>query len=131
MQNRRTISIVDDDDASREALAGLVRALGFEVMEFRDAFEFLTSEDRMSTSCLITDYRMPRLSGVELHRRLVDEGLTIPSVLVSAYSDHVARDRIGDAGIDWFLPKPVDPKELLRCLEAACGRRNFGNDGFQ
>jgi FixJ family two-component response regulator len=64
------ISIVDDDNAVREAMKLLVRSLGYHAPTFGSADEFLNSEQVDDTSCLITDVQMPGLSGIELQDRL-------------------------------------------------------------
>src|SRR5262245_61442920 len=83
------ISIVDDDESVREATKGLVRSLGYAAATFGSAEEFLSSDQRYDTSCVITDVQMPGLSGVEMQRRLIAEGHTLPMIFVTAFpEDH-------------------------------------------
>ena len=62
---------------------------------------------------------MPGITGVELHRHLVDAGYAIPTILVTAYSDEIVRDRALKDGIVCYLGKPVDDDSLERCLRSA------------
>src|SRR3546814_3856786 len=65
------ISIIDDDESAREAVVGLVRALGFTATEFQSAAEFLKSSHLLQPACLIADMRMPGMTGLELYRHLI------------------------------------------------------------
>ena len=62
---------------------------------------------------------MPAMTGVELHRHLIEAGYTIPTILVTAYPDHVDRARALNDGVVCYLRKPVDEQHLIRCLRAA------------
>src|SRR6202012_5808240 len=72
------ISIVDDDEAFREAMTSLMKSLGFEVEAFSSAEDFLASSRLENTSCLIADVHMPTMTGIELQQHLVASGRTIP-----------------------------------------------------
>lgn len=113
------ISIIDDDESTREAVVGLVRALGFTAMEFHSAAAFLQSGHPVHTACLIVDMRMPGMTGLELHRHLVATGTPIPTVLVTAYPDDAVRMRASKAGIRCYLAKPLEPETLLACIRSA------------
>ena len=71
------------------------------------------------TTCSIADVHMPGMTGVELHRRLVDAGYAIPTILVTAYPDEVVKDRALKDGVVCYLSKPVDDDHLERCLRSA------------
>ena len=119
MLNSKLISIVDDDQPFRESMRKLVRLLGYTVEAFSSAADFLASRFLPETACLIADVNMPGMSGIELHRHLVDAGYAIPTILGTAYPDEVARDRALKDGVDWYLSKPVDDNHLERCLRSA------------
>jgi FixJ family two-component response regulator len=80
------ISIIDDDEDFRESLARLMKSRGFTVEAFPSALAFLSSPNVRNTSCLIVDLHYPRMTGIELHRRLVESGYAIPTIL-SGYLD--------------------------------------------
>jgi FixJ family two-component response regulator len=113
------ISIVDDDESSREAIAGLVDWLGFDVQTFTSAGEFLASPRVADTSCLITDVQMPRMTGIELYKRLKELGFAIPTIMVTAYPDEAARKRALADGVACYLIKPFDSDALVDCVRSA------------
>lgn len=120
------ISIVDDDEAARAAVVGLVRALGFTTGEFPSAAEFLKSTYLIRTACLIADMRMPEMTGLELYRHLVAAGTAIPTILVTAFPDEALRARALSAGIRCFLAKPLEPDALLGCIRSALANPTGG-----
>ena len=123
MVNGRLISIVEDDEPFRESMIKLVKLLGYSVEAFPSAADFLASRLLPETVCLVTDVHMPGMTGVELHRHLVDTGYAIPTILVTAYPDEVVRDRALKDGVVCYLSKPVDDDHLERCLRSALKRR--------
>jgi len=96
-----------------------MRSLGYSVEAFPSAADFLASPRLIETTCLIADVHMPAMTGLELYRRLIDAGHTIPTILVTAYPDEVDRARALDDGVVCYLRKPVDEQHLVRCLRAA------------
>jgi len=119
MLNRTLISIVDDDQLYRESLRKLVVLMGYTVEAFPSAADFLASRFLPETTCLIADVHMPGMTGVELHRHLVDAGYAIPTILVTAYPDEVVKDRALKDGVVCYLSKAVDDDHLERCLRSA------------
>jgi FixJ family two-component response regulator len=113
------ISIVDDDEFVREATKGLVRSLGYSATTFASAEEFLQSKWINDTTCVISDVKMPGLSGVELQTRLIAQGNRTPIIFVSAISDERTRARALKAGAIGFLSKPFNEKRLIEYLHAA------------
>jgi FixJ family two-component response regulator len=116
---RTLISVVEDDQPFRESMRKLMTVLGYTVQAFSSATEFLKSPLLTETACLVTDVQMPGMSGVELHRHLVDRGHVIPTILVTAYPDETARNRALKDGVVCYLSKPVDDEHLERCLRSA------------
>ena len=119
MLNRALISIVDDDQSFRESMRQVVMLLGYTVEAFPSAADFLASRLLPETACLVADVQMPGMTGVELHRHLVDAGYAIPTILITAYPDEAIRDQVLGQGIICFLSKPVDADHLDRCLRSA------------
>ena len=99
MPNRTLISIVDDDEPYRDSMRKLIMLLGYTVEAFASAADFLRSRHLPDTACLVADVHMPGMTGVELHRHLVDAGYAIPTILVTAYPDEIVRDRALKDGI--------------------------------
>ena len=119
MAKRRLISVVEDDEPFRESMRKLMTALGYTAEAFPSAADFLASPLLAATACLVTDVQMPGMTGVELHRHLVDAGYAIPTILVTAYPDEVVRKRALKDGVVCYLGKPVDDDHLERCLRSA------------
>ena len=119
MSNSRLISIVDDDQPFRESMRKLVMLLGYTVEAFSSAADFLASRHLLETACLIADVHMPGMTGVELHRHLVDAGYAIPTILVTAYPEEAVRDQALKDGVVCYLSKPVDDEHLECCLRSA------------
>jgi FixJ family two-component response regulator len=113
------ISIVDDDEAFREAIKSLIKSLGFEVEAFSSAEAFLASPCLGSTACLIADVHMPTMTGIDLHRHLVASGRTIPVILITAYPDDNVRARALAAGVICYLSKTFDDNALLGFVRTA------------
>jgi FixJ family two-component response regulator len=112
------VSVVEDDQFFRESMKRLMRSLGYAVEVFPSAADFLASPRLVETACLIADVQMPGMTGAELHRNLINSGFAIPTILVTAYHDDDARARALNDGVVCYLQKPVDEKDLLRCLHA-------------
>ena len=93
MLNHTLVSIVDDNQPFRESLRKLVVLFGYTVEAFPSAADFLASRLLPETACLVADVHMPGMTGVELHRHLIDAGYAIPTILVTAYPDELVRDR--------------------------------------
>ena len=113
------ILVVDDDQFFRESMRRLMRSLGYAVEAFSSAADFLASPRLIETTCLIADVHMPAMTGIELHRHLIDAGRAIPTILVTAYPNDVDRIRALNDGVVCYLRKPVDEQHLKRCLHAA------------
>ena len=113
------ISVVDDDESMREAIRGLMKALGYTSQAFASAQEFLNSRQVPRTSCLIADVQMPGMTGLELHHRLVASGESIPTILITAFPDDSARQRALGDGVVCYLSKPFDENELLACIRSS------------
>ena len=119
MAKRTLISIVEDDPPFRESMRKLVTLLGYTVEAFASAADFLKSSVVPETDCLVADVQMPGMTGVELHKHLIEAGHAIPTILVTAYPNEAVRNRALKNGVVCYLPKPVDDDHLERCLRSA------------
>jgi FixJ family two-component response regulator len=117
------VGIVDDDEGIRQALDGLLRSAGFQVMTFASAEAFLSSTHLQLTACLILDLRMPGMDGLKLQRRLATTGHRIPIIVLTAHGDDEARARAMGAGAIAFLTKPFDGDALLVTVTQALTAR--------
>src|ERR1017187_9770568 len=116
------VAIVDDDDSMRAALQGLLKAAGLSSRAFESAEQFLGSGQQRETACLITDIRMPGMSGLELQARLNADNCKIPTIFITAHGDEEMRFRALRAGAVEFLPKPFDDEVLIESIRVALDR---------
>src|SRR5262245_27201768 len=119
MMKKVLVSVVDDDRFFRESMCRLMRSLGYTVDIFSSAADFLASPRLAETACLITDIHMPAMTGLELCRRLIHTGHTIPTILVTAFPNDDDRARALDNGVACYLRKPIDEEHLIRCIRDA------------
>jgi FixJ family two-component response regulator len=115
----KLVAIVDDDDAVRVALEGLLRSAGLTARAFESAEEFVGSGQQFETACLIADIRMPGMSGLELQAKLNAERCRIPIVFITAHGDAQMRMQALRAGAVEFLSKPFNDEALLQTVRAA------------
>lgn len=113
------ISIIDDDQALREALQRLLRSYGFATAVYSSAEQFLISEQHYHSSCLILDVRMPGMTGMALHQHLISEGCRIPTILITACPTSGERERAIATGVVSYLAKPFDERVLLDTVREA------------
>ena len=113
------ISIVDDNDSVRESLQRLMRSVGFAVNVFASAEEFLNSDRRRNTDCLILDVCLPGMDGLDLQRYLANSHSEIPIIFITSYEDDEARARAFNAGAVAYFLKPFDDEDLLNAIDAA------------
>jgi FixJ family two-component response regulator len=110
------VFLVDDDDALRDGIADLLRVVGYQVYSWSDGAAFLADIPRVAPAVLITDMRMPGLSGVELHAELLRLGRTLPVIYISGESTVAQSIQAMKLGAVEFLIKPFGREELLRAV---------------
>lgn len=113
---------MDDDESVRGALQGLLQEAGLPTHVFEHAEDFLRSGKQKDIGCLITDIRMPGMSGLELQSRLNAEHRRIPIIFITAHGDEEMRLRALRAGAVEFLSKPFDDQALLDSVRVALNR---------
>lgn len=123
----RTIFVVDDDEAMRDALGALLRSVGLPVQAFGSAKEFLEEFDPERAGCVLLDVRMPGMSGLDLQRLLGERYSEVPILLISGHADvPMAVEAMKRGAID-FIEKPIQGDVLLdrvrKCLELDAERR--------
>jgi two-component system response regulator FixJ len=116
------VHVIDDDEAMRQSLAFLLGASGMEVQTYESAVAFLKVAPAIKSGCVITDVRMPELSGVELLRRLRELKLGIPVIVITGHGDvPLAVEAMKSGALD-FLEKPFDDEVLLASVRSALDR---------
>src|ERR1700737_2449728 len=115
-QSSRLIAIVDDDQSVQCALQDLIESEGLSTLCFGSAEQFLDSGAQHKAACLITDIRMPGMSGLELQIKLKAERCAIPIIFITAHGDLKMRPQAMRDGAMKFLAKPFDNTVLLEAV---------------
>jgi len=126
VSNPPAISVVDDDASVRVGTENLLSSLGYTVHTFASAEEFLRSAHFNDISCVITDVRMPGMSGIELQTLLLTQRHRAPFIFITAFSEETVRAQALSAGAICFLTKPFDRLTLIKCLDTALERHGGG-----
>jgi two-component system response regulator FixJ len=117
--SREHVFVVDDDEALRASVCDLLRFAGYQVLDWADAQSFLADVPRAAPAVLVTDMRMPEISGTDLHAELLRQGRTMPVIYVSGESTVPQTIRAMKQGAYEFLVKPFGREELLRAVAGA------------
>ncbi|MFM0646130.1 response regulator [Paraburkholderia bryophila] len=123
MSNPLIVSIIDDDESVRIATSSLVRSLGWDAHLFHSAEAFLASDDVGQTACVISDVQMPGMTGLDLLRKLIDQGYAPPFIFISAFRSDLAYRAAMAHGAICFLNKPVDGSVVAQCLAKLKNKR--------
>lgn len=120
MANTDTVvHIVDDEEAVRNSLAFLLSGAGFAVRVHESATAFLAVAADIRNGCLITDLRMPDINGVELLRRLREEGAMLPAIVITGHGDvQMAVEAMKSGALD-FIEKPFSDDVLIASISRA------------
>jgi two-component system, LuxR family, response regulator FixJ len=125
------IAIIDDDEAVREAFCDLLQVVGLPCRSFDRAEVFLGGYSPGVFGCVITDMRMPGISGLELLERIKAMDSSMPVIVVTSHWDPLIRSRTLEGGAHAFLTKPVAEDTLLQHLRSALCHESLpgGEDG--
>ena len=113
------VSVVDDDEAVRDGLSGLLDAGGYTCRTFSSAREFLEAAPTLRPGCLIADIRMPGMDGLELQRRLTEQRLPFPLIVITGHGDVPLAVRAMKAGALDFIQKPFAASAILESTKIA------------
>lgn len=125
--NDPLVYVIDDDEAVRDSLSMLLGSVGLACETFETAFDFLESYDPDRHACIVSDIRMPGMSGLELQERLVESGVEMPLIFITGHGDvPMAVDAMKRGATD-FIQKPFAYEELIdrvhQVLEQDTARR--------
>ncbi len=119
MQREQTVYVIDDDEAVRQSLEFLLKTAGITVLGFESAKLFLEKLPYIKSGCIITDVRMPEITGIDLLRRVRDSGAGIPVIVITGHGDvSLAVEAMKVGAVD-FLEKPFDDEMLLSLVRSA------------
>lgn len=113
------VHIIDDDEAIRDSLSFLLESVAMTALTYDSAITFLTQIDRLAPGCIVTDVRMPNMSGLDLVRRLTELGVAYPVVVMTGHADVPLAVEAMKAGAVEFLEKPFEEEALLRAIRTA------------
>lgn len=117
------VHVIDDDEALRDSLSFLLASADVPVVTYGSAVAFLDALPRITSGCVVTDVRMPEVSGVDLLKRLRDSGVNLPVIVITGHADvplAVTAMRLG--AVD-FLEKPFDDEVLIAAVRSALSQQ--------
>lgn len=123
MPDNAVVHVIDDDDALRDSLSFLFESADIRVATYPTALAFLDALSGISSGCVVTDIRMPEMSGMELLRHLKEHGSALPVIVMTGHGDvplAVEAMRLGAAD---FIEKPFDDEVLIAAVRSALARQ--------
>jgi FixJ family two-component response regulator len=117
-----SIAVVDDEESVRKALRRLFRSVGMQVETFASGQDFLNSLVNRLPDCLVLDFHMPGLTGLDVQRRLTSAGHRLPSIVITGHDQPGIAEELVEAGAAAYLTKPVDDQVLLETITKAVSR---------
>jgi two-component system response regulator FixJ len=121
---RIVVHVIDDDEAARQSLAFLLRANAIEVQTYESGAVFLGIAPGLKSGCIITDVRMPEISGIELLRRLKELKIFLPVIVITGHGDVPLAVEAMKFGAADFLEKPFDDEIFLAAVRSALNRQD-------
>jgi two-component system response regulator FixJ len=127
LSDNPVVHVIDDDEAARHSLKFLVECAGYTVRDFDSALSFLNSlnEGKLAEpGCIITDVRMPHMTGVELIEKLMDLGVRDPVIVITGHADVPMAIQALKAGVSDFIEKPFADDAILSAIATALAKRD-------
>ena len=124
----RIVHIVDDDEAVRQSLAFLLGSAGLTVRLYDSASSFLAGLSAVKSGCLVTDVRMPDMTGIELVQQVRSKACHLPAIVITGHGDVPLAVEAMKAGAVDFIEKPFDQEALLHAVHTAL-ERGMGGEG--
>jgi two-component system response regulator FixJ len=118
------VHVIDDDEPARQSLAFLLGTAGVEVRTYDSAVAFLNEATGVKTGCVITDVRMPEVSGIDLLHRLKELRVDVPVIVITGHGDVPLAVEAMKIGAFDFLEKPFDDEMLLASVRSALDRQD-------
>jgi two-component system, LuxR family, response regulator FixJ len=126
MQSNSLVHVIDDDDAVRESLVFLLKTARIEVRTYESAAAFLSALPKVEAGCIVTDVRMPGLSGIDLLRRLKELKIAMPVIVITGHGDIQLAVEAMKIGASDFIEKPFNDDLLLAAIKSALGQWEKG-----
>jgi two-component system response regulator FixJ len=122
------VHVIDDDEAIRHSLAFLLRTAGIPAQTYESATAFVQALPEIKTGCIVTDVRMPGMSGIELLQRIRELKLAIPVIVITGHGDIALAVEAMKGGAADFIEKPFDDGLLLDAIRAALHRQESSQE---
>jgi two-component system response regulator FixJ len=122
MPGEAVVHVIDDDEAVRDSLSFLLRTANIAVQPHESAAAFVSLLPAVAPGCIVTDIRMPGLSGLDLLRRLNNDAIRLPVIVITGHGDVPLAVEAMKLGAVDFLEKPFDDESLLAAVRAALDR---------
>jgi two-component system, LuxR family, response regulator FixJ len=122
MQHDQTIYVIDDDDAVRQSLQFMLKAAGIEARTFESAKAFMEVLPQVTSGCIVTDVRMPEITGIDLLRHVMKTHPDLPVIVITGHGDIALAVEAMKIGAVDFLEKPFDGQQLLTAVRSALSR---------
>ncbi|WP_324749418.1 response regulator FixJ [Sphingomonas sp. LY54] len=123
MATEPVVHVIDDDEAARHALGFLLDCAGIQARTYESAIAFLKAVPNMEHGCIVTDVRMPEMSGVELIGKLKALGVPDPVIVITGHADVPLAIQAMKAGVADFIEKPFSDETILESVRAALARQ--------
>lgn len=117
--NKPLIRIIDDDAPLRDALAFLLEAQGYETIQFSSGFDFLKSDITSRPGCIILDFKMPKITGIQLQQVMNEREIDLPIIFLTAFADVEQTVSVFKKGAFDLLQKPVSDDRLIKAVANA------------
>ncbi len=116
------VHVIDDDEAMRDSIAFLLETADLTARGYESAVAFLSALPDIAPGCIVTDVRMPEMSGIELVKRLNESGVVHPIIMITGHADVPLAVEAMKAGVADFIEKPFDDEVLLQAIRQAMAR---------
>ena len=123
-QTQKPICIIEDDEWVADSLKVLLETFGFDVLSYRSGCEFLADGWRHGAACLVIDQHMPGMDGLNVVGHLRNEGIRVPTILISGRLDAKTRERAASLGVTSVIEKPFAAGRLLDLIQTVLLERN-------
>jgi two-component system, LuxR family, response regulator FixJ len=121
MGGSELVHIIDDDDALRDSLSFLLSSAGIKTKSYENATGYANDPERGACGCILTDVRMPGMSGIDLLRKLKSDGITVPVIVMTGHGDVPLAVEAMKLGALDFVEKPFDDDALIASVRSALG----------
>jgi two-component system response regulator FixJ len=121
-EGSRTVHLVDDDESIRRSVSFMLRTSGYVVKTYASGVEFLNDVKAIVPGCILLDVQMPEVNGLEVQKRLREQGILLPVIVMTAHGDVTVSVQAMKAGAIDFIEKPFDKAVLVGAIEDGFAR---------